>query len=69
MDYGLTKDSQVLPETILNTQDYTDKYGMNYKNCCNSGVYIYIVNMTKAGTNRHEEIHDKTLEEQTLRNT
>ena len=62
MDYGLTKDSQVLPETILNTKDYTDqrfrdyivdKYGMNYKNCCNSGVYIYIVNMTKPGTNRH----------------
>ena len=40
---------------------------MNYKKLrrLNRGLYIHIVNMTKSGTNRHLEIHEKTIEEQT----
>ena len=39
---------------------------MNYKKLLLPviGDFVCIVNMTKPGTNRHEEVHEKTLEEQ-----
>ena len=39
---------------------------MNYKKQTVLRDFIYIVNMTKPETNRHLEIHEKTLEEQTF---
>ena len=79
MNHGQTKYSQVLPGTIFTNQYWrdlrlrnpiVDKYDYIVDELKKKllqtviGDFIYKVNMTKTGTNRHQEVQEKTIEEQ-----